>query len=60
MLDRSVLRLMKSGRPAAIPTAAESRDLTAVIVFSSIGLVMALCFSLLFPDGFSALIAQMP
>jgi len=40
-------------RPFAIATAAASRDLTAVDVFSAIGLFLSLSSVLLFPSGFS-------
>jgi hypothetical protein len=46
-------------RPSAIATAAANRDLTAVVVFSAIGLFLSLSFVLLFPGGLS-FIAAMP
>lgn len=45
---------------AALSTPSASRDLTAVVVFSVIGLLASLLFVLFFPDGLLAFVAQVP
>ena len=55
--SRPLLQGSERARPSAIATAAASRDLTAVAVFSAIGLFLSSV--LLFPSGFS-FIALMP
>jgi uncharacterized MnhB-related membrane protein len=42
---------------AALSTPSASRDLTAVVVFSVIGLLASLLFALFFPDGLLAFLA---
>ena len=43
---------------AALSTPPGSRDLTAVVVFSVIGLLTSLLFAPFFPDGLLAFLAQ--
>ncbi len=56
---RTLLQGSERARPSAIVTAAASRDLIAVAVFSAIGLFLSLSFVLLFPGDLS-FIAAMP
>ena len=54
------MRWNEFARPlAALSTPSASRDLTAVVVFSVIGLLASLLFVLFFPDGRLAFLAQM-
>jgi hypothetical protein len=56
--SRGLWQASDRARSSAITTAAAGRDLTAVVVFSAIGLFLSLSV-LLFPGG-SAIIAAMP
>lgn len=57
--SRPLIQGSERARLSAIAMAAASRDLTAVAVFSAIGLFLSLSFVLLFPSGLS-FIAAMP
>jgi hypothetical protein len=54
------LRPSELTRSPAQSMSSVSRDLTAVVVFSVIGLLASLCFALFFPDGLLAFLTQVP
>jgi hypothetical protein len=59
--SRHLLERNGFARPsAALSTPPASHDLTAVVVFSIIGLLVSLLFALFFPDCLSTFLPQVP